>query len=127
MRAFDRLMPAFGDALSADEIGRVVDYMRGFCTDRAWPRGELNLPRALVTEKAFPGERGARDDDVGGATPRSTNALLYEHRLGARSQFEVAVPFAVQQGRRGPLEPRARRHRRRVQARALPQPRRGTI
>src|SRR5262245_40953703 len=54
IRSFDRRMPAFGDLLTLDEITRTVDYVRSLCGDNAWPRGELNLPRPLVTEKAFP-------------------------------------------------------------------------
>src|SRR5688572_12552887 len=53
-RAFDRRMPAFGDAMADDELQRVLDYIRRFCGNPAWPRGELNMPRLLVTEKAFP-------------------------------------------------------------------------
>ena len=53
-RGLDRNMPAFGEALSDADIDRVVAYVRGFCTSRAWPSGNLNLPRPLVTEKAFP-------------------------------------------------------------------------
>ena len=53
-RAFDRRMPAFGEAVAAAQLQQILDYTRTFCTDPAWPRGELNLPRALVTEKAFP-------------------------------------------------------------------------
>jgi hypothetical protein len=90
-RAFDRRMPGFGEALTLDEIQLAIDHARRFCTNRVWPRGELNLPRALVTEKAFPENEavltvGAADGEVG-------NELLYERRLGARSQVEVAVPI----------------------------------
>ena len=53
-KAFSRLMPAFGDALSIEEIELAVAHSRTFCDDERWPRGELNLPRALVTTKAFP-------------------------------------------------------------------------
>src|SRR6185436_15343887 len=53
-RAFDRMMPAFGDELSDEEISKVIGHIRTFCAERGWPRGDLNLPRALVTEKAFP-------------------------------------------------------------------------
>jgi len=49
------MMPAFGAAVTDDGISAVVDYLRGFCRDLpAWPLGELNLSRALFTEKAFP-------------------------------------------------------------------------
>lgn len=42
VRAFSRLMPAFGEALSTEELERAVSHARSFCTDQAWPRGELN-------------------------------------------------------------------------------------
>src|SRR4029077_15211561 len=44
VRAFDRHMPSFGEALSDAEIHNVVRYLRTFCADRAWPPGDLNLP-----------------------------------------------------------------------------------
>src|SRR5438034_1333118 len=53
-RGFSRIMPAFGDALTPEQIDALVQYLRRFCRDRSWPRGELNLPRPLATEKAFP-------------------------------------------------------------------------
>lgn len=54
-RGFSQIMPSFGEALTPDEIDKVVEYLRTLCRDDSWPRAELNLPRALVTEKAFPG------------------------------------------------------------------------
>ena len=54
IRGLDRHMPAFGDALSPDQIEKAVKYLWSFCTDPAWPRGDLNFPRAFFTEKAFP-------------------------------------------------------------------------
>ena len=54
VRALDRHMPAFGDALSPDDIRLAISHIRTFCTDPAWPQGDLNLPRAFFTEKAFP-------------------------------------------------------------------------
>ena len=32
----------------------VVETLRSFCKEPGWPRGEMNFPRALMTEKAFP-------------------------------------------------------------------------
>src|SRR5207237_770958 len=58
VRAFDRLMPAFGDALTGEEIDRVIGHLRAFCADRRWPAADLNLPRPLVTHKAFPDNEG---------------------------------------------------------------------
>jgi hypothetical protein len=95
-RAFDRRMPAFGEALSAVELQHTLDHIRGFCSDSRWPRGELNLPRALVTEKAYP-ENETVLTTTFAATGRGTvvNQLLYEQRIGARAQFEIMMPFAA--------------------------------
>jgi mono/diheme cytochrome c family protein len=98
VRALDRRMPAFGDALSDEQIERVVEYLRTFCDDPAWPRGDLNLPRAFFTEKAFPENETVWTTGVStSGTKAVSNELLYEHRLGSRWQYEVAVPFGMQQ------------------------------
>lgn len=95
-RAFDRMMPSFRDALTQPEMKRILNHVRGFCGDDNWPRGELNLPRPLVTEKAYP-----EDEAVLTVTAAAegagflTQELLYEKRIGARNQVEIAVPFGV--------------------------------
>jgi mono/diheme cytochrome c family protein len=98
VRAFDRRMPAFGEALTAGEIERILGYVRGFCpTAAAWPRGELNLPRALVTEKAFPENEAVLTVAAAGGDEGSFGAeFLYERRLGGRDQFEIVVPLEAQ-------------------------------
>lgn len=53
-RGFSEIMPSFSEALTLDQIEKVMQYLREQCSDPAWPLGELNLPRPLVTEKAFP-------------------------------------------------------------------------
>ena len=98
-RAFDRRMPAFGGAVADAALQQIVDYTRSFCTNSAWPRGELNLPRALVTEKAFPENEAVLTTTVGATgTGHVGNEFLYEQRLGARSQFEIAVPLVLREG-----------------------------
>jgi hypothetical protein len=82
-RGLDRNMPAFGDALSSDEIERVIAYVRGFCTSRSWPIGNLNLPRALVTEKAFPENEALITTNVPTQyTDRVETRFVYERRVG---------------------------------------------
>jgi hypothetical protein len=98
LRAFDPMMPAFGDALSEAEGLRILGHVRTFCDDASWPRGELNLPRPLVTEKAFPEDESVvtvsmPTEDLGEVMIR----LVHEKRFGARSQIEVAVPFVFAQ------------------------------
>ncbi len=93
-RALDPAMPAFGEALSTEEIERVVTYVRGFCTNRAWPDGDLNMPRPLVTAKAFPENEAVFTIDVPSHdTDRVHMNFEYEHRLGPRSQYEIVVPL----------------------------------
>jgi hypothetical protein len=72
-----------------------VTHLRTFCIDERWPRGELNLPRPLVTGKAFP------EDELVISTSSTTRAdgevvskFIYERRIGALNQVEVAVPVA---------------------------------
>ena len=97
VRGLDRMMPAFGGALTDEEISRTVDYLRGFCRSLPdWPLGELNLPRALFTEKAFPENEAVLTSTVALRGPGNVmSELVYEQRLGARSMFEVGVPFGV--------------------------------
>jgi hypothetical protein len=103
VRALDRHMPAFGEALSATDIELVVSHIRTFCKGvRSWPQGDLNLPRALITEKAFPENETLLTTQVGTGNGRTvSNALVYERRFGARSMVEFNIPFDVQQTQPG--------------------------
>jgi len=94
-RGFSRIMPAFEDELTSQQIDAVIGYLRGLCRDSRYPRGELNLPRPLRTEKAFPESETVFT--IGFTTQGPTDLdseLGYEHRLSARDQLEFAVPFA---------------------------------
>jgi mono/diheme cytochrome c family protein len=101
-RGFSPIMPSFSEALTSQQMDLVIRHLRSLCTDRAWPRGELNFPRAIVTEKAFP------EDEVVVTTAMNThgapgveNEIAYERRIGAKSQLEVSVPvgFTHESGR----------------------------
>lgn len=98
-RAFDRRMPAFGEALTEREVALAVSHIRTFCGERAWPRGELNLPRALVTEKAFPEDEAVFT--VAAVSGALTQAVIYEKRFGPRSQIEFVLPVALRDGGAG--------------------------
>ena len=93
-------MPAFGGALSLDEMRRALDHMRAFCAEpSSWPRGELNLPRALVTEKAYPeNEFVLTTSFATNGSGEVGNEFLYEKRFGSRGQIEVAVPVDLAEG-----------------------------
>jgi mono/diheme cytochrome c family protein len=97
-RAFAPMMPAFNDVLTGDEIARVVEYVRGFCTQSGWPRGDLNMPRTFVTEKAFPENEAVLTVAFAPSHEKSVeNEFVYEHRLGRRGQYEIIVPVAARQ------------------------------
>jgi len=93
-RGFSQIMPAFGNALSSEQIDEVIAYLRTFCRNSHWPRGELNVPRALATEKAYP-----EDEEVISTTlnarggPGLTTHFIHEQRFGIKNQIEVDVPI----------------------------------
>jgi mono/diheme cytochrome c family protein len=92
-RGFSPIMPAFGELLTAEQITSLVQYIRGLCQDRAWASGELNFPRPMLTDKAFPESEwvlGFAGDGGGSLT-----SLTYERRVSARNQIEIVMPFAV--------------------------------
>jgi hypothetical protein len=92
VRGFSPVMPAHGGALPEEALRHAIAHVRTFCTDARWPRGELNLPRPLFTEKAFP------EDEVVLTTRASLedehlveSELVLEKRFGPRSQLELAA------------------------------------
>ncbi len=94
VRGFSRIMPAFRYLLTPPQIRNVVAYIHTFCSDKRWPRGEFNLPLALVTEKAFPEDELVLTGLVETNGPGSfTNHLILEKRFGPRYQFELDTPF----------------------------------
>jgi mono/diheme cytochrome c family protein len=101
-RGFSEIMPSFADALTREQIDKVMAYLRELCPEPAWPLGELNLPRTLMTEKAFPEDEwvitGAANTDGEGLATK----LIYEKRFGARNQLEIVAPLSfVQRGAEG--------------------------
>ena len=71
----------------------MIAYLREFCTNKHWPRGELNLPRALVTEKAFPEDELVISTAMNASgAPGFTTDFIHEQRFGVRDQIEIDVP-----------------------------------
>jgi cytochrome c553 len=93
-RGFSPIMPSFGDALTSGQMDKVIAYLRSLCTDKDWPRGEFNLPLALVTEKAFPEDEVVVRTAINAqGAPGNTTDIIYEQRFGVRNQIEVDVPI----------------------------------
>ena len=95
-RAFDRMMPAFTEALTVEEMEQALGFIRTLCRNDDCPRGELNLPRALVTEKAFPEDEAVLEFSAATEGAGSvTTQLVYERRFGPRTQIELLVPVRI--------------------------------
>lgn len=93
-RGFSAIMPSFSGVLTSSQMDEVIVYLRSLCKEKRWPLGELNVPRALVTEKAFPESETVLTTtaNVKGA-PAISNELDYERVLGKYDQLELALPF----------------------------------
>jgi mono/diheme cytochrome c family protein len=93
-RGFSEIMPSFREQLSDEQIDKVISYMRGFCKDKSWPQGDLNLPRALVTEKAFPENETVITTTFNAhGAPGVGNVITFEKRIGSSGQFEAGIPY----------------------------------
>lgn len=96
-RGFSQIMPSFQQALTAQEIDEVIRYARGFCRNPRWPRGELNLPRPLATEKAYPENEVVLSTAVNArGAPGVMSHIIHEQRFGVKNQIEVDVPLSFQ-------------------------------
>jgi len=96
-RGFSPVMPSFSEALTNEQIDKVVGYLRTLCSDPGWPPGELNFPRAFSTEKAFPESETVLTTAVNATgAPGVSPEITYERRIGAKSQLEFSVPFGFQ-------------------------------
>jgi mono/diheme cytochrome c family protein len=103
IRGFSQIMPSWKEALTDEQIKKVVAFLRSRCSEPGWPLGELNLPRAIFTEKAFP------EDEYVLTSAINTNGLgavsgelIWEKRFGVKNQLEFAAPYSfLQQTNKG--------------------------
>ena len=95
-------MPSFAEALTNEQIDKVVGYLRSLCTEPDWPLAELNFPRAFGTEKAFPENETVLTSTFNATRrPGVSPVITYEKRIGVRSQIEVdgSVQFSARRTR----------------------------
>jgi mono/diheme cytochrome c family protein len=94
-RGFSEIMPSWQDALTTDQINKVMQFLRSRCEEPGWPLGELNLPRALFTEKAFPEDEWVLQTTVNtSGLGEVANKIVYEKRFGRRNMIELVAPFS---------------------------------
>ena len=88
-------MPAFGDVLKPEQVSEFVTFIRKFCAEPGWPMGNLNLPRPIFAEKAFPENEfilAPVSSHRKGAPAEFELAAIYERRIGKRGQVEAILP-----------------------------------
>ncbi|MBM3310848.1 MAG: c-type cytochrome [Candidatus Aminicenantes bacterium] len=107
-RGFSEIMPSFGKALAVEEIALAVAYIKTFSEDERWPPGEFNLPRPLVTGKAYPEDEAVFTLAVNENMDSVTGKLIYEKRFGPRNMWEVVVPFGWSERPVAPADPPTR-------------------
>jgi mono/diheme cytochrome c family protein len=92
---FSQIMPAFGDLLTNEQIDDVIAYLRTICHNTGhYPAGELNLPRALITEKAFPEDELVLSTAAIAGSPASwTTDVIHEQTFAGLNQIEIDVPI----------------------------------
>jgi len=101
-RGFSQIMPSWKEALTTEQIDKATAFLRSRCEESGWPLGELNLPRALFTEKAFPEDEWVLTTTVNTSGPTEVaSELIYEKRFGKRNQLEFAAPFSFLQDSEG--------------------------
>lgn len=98
-RGFSAIMPSFKDQLTQDQIGKVIEHLRSLCADRRWPQGDLNFPRPMVTEKAFPENETVVAGSINAQGPAGiASTVIYERRIGASAMMEAIIPFDFTHG-----------------------------
>src|SRR5262245_30805762 len=94
-RGFSHIMPSFGEALTQDQIGRVIEFLRSVCKDSGWALAEFNIPRPLYTEKAFPENETVLTTQLSADGSSWQSTLLTEVRFGARTNIEITTPLSA--------------------------------
>ena len=88
-------MPSF-ETLSTEQVRALVQLLRSFCSEPGWPHGNLNLPRALYTRKAFP-ENDVVIQPVASHSRRAYTEVgmsaTVERRFGRRLSAEIELPL----------------------------------
>jgi cytochrome c553 len=96
-RGLSESMPAYGEALTDEQVNAIIDYLKTFCAEQGWPPGDLNFRRPQITSKAFPENEALLVPAYTRAQSRSAvTKFVYEKRLGRRAQWEVAAPFVAE-------------------------------
>ncbi len=106
---FSAAMPAFGAALTEQDIDSVLAYIKTLGGEHDYPDGDLNLFLPVRTKKAFPEDEWVWKQRYSGLDGDNNwkNTLEYEFRIGQRFQgvLELTHEAEGSQSDFGHLEP----------------------
>ncbi len=94
---FSAQMPAFGTALTEEDIDSTLAYIKTLGGEHDYPDGELNLFLPVRTKKAFPEDEWVWKQRYAGLDGDNTwkNTLEYEFRVGKRFQGTLEMTHEV--------------------------------
>ena len=103
-RGLSLSMPAWGEALSEQQIAETVEYMKTFVDQSKYPQGETNFFRGHYTAKAFTEQEALvilshqfkRENGI--TTSETKTVLYYANRFGTRFQYEAKLPLINSSG-----------------------------
>lgn len=98
--AFSDKMPAFGEALSAEDIEAALEYIKTLGGEHDYPDGALNLFLPVRTKKAFPEDEWVWKQRYTGEDGDNQwkNTLEYEFRVGERFQGVLELTHETEGG-----------------------------
>ncbi|MDX1380016.1 MAG: cytochrome c, partial [Xanthomonadales bacterium] len=106
---FSEQMPAFGEALSDQDIDNVLAYIKTLGGSHDYPDGSLNMFLPIRTKKAFPEDEWVWKQRYTGQDGDDNwkNTLEYEFRVGQRGQgiLEANYTWKGGDGEFGHFEP----------------------
>jgi len=94
-------MPAFGEALSDEQIGELVAFLKQLADTGGYPPGDLNFTRPIDSIKAFPEDEviaESRWEPVDDGPDGWQNVLEIAQRFGKRSHGEIKLVHVAEGG-----------------------------
>lgn len=91
-------MPSYGHVLTDAQISQLVEFLKTLAGKHSFPDGDLNMPRALATIKAFPEDEFlliGRYDRSDANPDEYRQTFYYARRWASRGQFEVKVSAKI--------------------------------
>jgi len=88
------VMPAWQGKLTDEQIADAASYVKTLCSDPDWVPGELNLPRPLITDKAYPEQEAIVGSRFGRGPSKDTETFgTIEYRINGLTNVELTTNY----------------------------------